>query len=361
MKGCSEWQSRALVTSTHPQGRGGGGGSAVGGGRPKSTTSDAATERQSATAPAAESEIERLRSEIARLTYAVGRSSAQLVETQSLARRAEARAHIIEDKLIDIQRHVIKIPRLEGMADGLRRRLENYVPPKPVTDAIKRVNGTYGGRLLWNKYTFWSVAAALAAFSNYRLTMYKRTSEEVAEVASMTLKEEKLRGTVQEMLTAVANSPETLSSLSALFQALIEEERTERRLTDLIVRALGSEGVRAAATRLLDGAFRDPDLQRRAGEFLREAAELAVLDEGLQASAGVGIQKALRSAVVPPWMGHLWARSQRPAGSRPLAAGGANTATPGDRPNASAIEVRLETETSTDDPQRIQDLEGSMT
>ena len=355
MKGCSEWQSRALVTSTHPQGRGGGGGSAVGGGRPKSTTSDAATERQSATAPAAESEIERLRSEIARLTYAVGRSSAQLVETQSLARRAEARAHIIEDKLIDIQRHVIKIPRLEGMADGLRRRLENYVPPKPVTDAIKRVNGTYGGRLLWNKYTFWSVAAALAAFSNYRLTMYKRTSEEVAEVASMTLKEEKLRGTVQEMLTAVANSPETLSSLSSLFQALIEEERTERQLTDLIVRALGSEGVRAAAMGLLDAAFRDPDLQRRAGEYLREAAEMAVLDEGLQASAGVGIQRALRSAVVPPWMAHLWTRNEQPAESQP------HTAKPSDCPNASAIEARLETDTSTDDPQRIQDLEGSMT
>ena len=366
-RGCLKCQSSLLqsrkifVTSTtHLQKRVGGGSRptrfqpktstlsrrpAGGEGRPQSTTSATErvapnkAERQPATAPA-ESELERLRSEVAQLTYAIRRSSAQLVETQALARRAEARAHIIEDKLIAIQSHVIETPRLEGMADGLRRHIRDYTPPKPVSDAIKRVNSSYGARLMWNKYTFWSAAAALALFSNYRLAMYKRTSEEVAEVASMTLREEKLRGTIQEMLTAVANSPETLSSLSTLFQALIKDEKTERQLIDLIVRALSSEGVRTAAIYLLDVAFQNPDLQRRAGAFLREAAELAVLDEGLQASAGVGIQKALKSAVVPPWMTHLWTRSQ----SQPLSAEGVNTAESSGGQNVSVIEVKLETD-----------------
>lgn len=385
MKGCFKCQLQRrtfLATSTTRLRRRAGGGSAGEEGRPQSTTSDASrshrgttsegdaateriapnkAERQSATSPA-ESELERLRSEIAQLTYAIRLSSTQLVETQAIARRAEARAHIIENKLLDIQRHVVKIPRLEGMADGLRRHIRDYTPPKPVTDAIKRVNSSYGARILWNKYTFWSAGAALVVFSNYRLAMYKRTSEEVAEVASMTLREEKLRGTVQEMLTAVANSPETLSSLSTLFQALIKDERTERQLIDLIVRALSSEGVRTAAIYLLDVAFQNPDLQRRAGVFLREAAELAVLDEGLQASAGVGIQKALKSAVMPPWMTHLWTRSQQSAESQPLAEmEGANKAEPSDGRNVGAIEVVLETEKSPDQPQRIQDLEESKT
>ena len=89
-------------------------------------------------------------------------------------------------------------------------------------------------------------------FWQYRLTMYQRTSEEVANVAAMTLQQDSLRRTIQETLTTVANSPETLASLSILFQKLITEERTEMHLINLIVLALNSEGVRDAALKLLE-------------------------------------------------------------------------------------------------------------
>jgi len=131
--------------------------------------------------------------------------------------------------------------------------------------------------------------------------MYERTSEEVANVAALTLQQDSLRKTIQETLTTVANSPETLASLSALFQKLISEERTEQHLINLIVRALNSEGVRDAAIRLLDVCFRNPELMKQAGEFLKVAANATVLDEGVQRSAGVGIQQALKSAVLPWW------------------------------------------------------------
>lgn len=99
----------------------------------------------------------------------------------------------------------------------------------------------------------------------------------------------------------MANSPETLASLSALFQKLISEERTEQHLINLIVRALNSEGVRDAAVRLLDVCFQNPELQARAGEFLKVAANAAVLDRDVQKNAGMGIQQALKSAVLPWW------------------------------------------------------------
>jgi len=100
----------------------------------------------------------------------------------------------------------------------------------------------------------------------------------------------------------VANSPSTLASLSLLFQQLISEERTQQHLIDLIVRARGSEGVRLAALSLLEVCFQNEELQVRAGEFLKVAAKVAVLDEGVQKSAGVGIQQALKSAVLPWWV-----------------------------------------------------------
>lgn len=58
-----------------------------------------------------------------------------------------------------------------------------------------------------------------------------------------------------------------------------------------------------AAVELLDvSCFQNEELQVRAGEFLKVAAKVAVLDEGVQKSAGVGIQQALKSAVLPWWV-----------------------------------------------------------
>ena len=77
-------------------------------------------------------------------------------------------------------------------------------------------------------------------------------------------------------------------------------------LINLIVRALNSEGVRDAALKLLEVCFRNEELQVTAGEFLKVAANATVLDEGVQRNAGVGIQRAIKSVVLPQFW---WAKN----------------------------------------------------
>lgn len=258
-----------------------------------------------------EEQLHSLQSELQQLTYLIKQSQIQNTQTQTLARRAEARAYIIENKLMDIQSHVVKIPvslqALESLGANVSSQVAKYLKdysPHLLSETFKRVGGS---ELLTNKYTAWMLLGSILVFWQYRLTMYQRTSEEVANVAAMTLQQDSLRKTILETLTTVANSPETLSSLSSLFQSLISEERTEQHLINLIVRALNSEGVRLAAIQLLQVCFQDPNLQSWGGEFLKVAAKNTVLDEGVQKSAGVGIQKALKSAVLVPlpwWKQH---------------------------------------------------------
>lgn len=249
-----------------------------------------------------EQQLSSLQAEIKKLTYLIQQSQALNIQTQSLASRAEARAYIIEHKLIDIQSHVVKIPSslqaLETMAQNVSSQVRGYLQNSRWNQTFKHIGGK---ELLTNKYTAWAVLGALLLFYQYRMTMYQRTSEEVANVAAMTLRQDSLRKTIQETLTTVANSPETLESLSLLFQKLIQEENTEQHLINLIVRALNSEGVKLAAIQLLDICFQNEELQMRGGDFLKIAATNAVLDEGVQKSAGVGIQKALKSVIHLPW------------------------------------------------------------
>ncbi|KAK1741203.1 hypothetical protein QTG54_008455, partial [Skeletonema marinoi] len=254
----------------------------------KHTITDCATKSSTtATSPSIEQQLSALQSEIAHLSYLIKQTSTQQLETASLSRRAEARAYIIEHKLMDIQSHVVKIPEMEHLTKSLRQYLEKY-SPSLLSDAFQRAaasSATVVGRdVLINKYTIWITLGSLLLFWQYRVTMYQRTSEEVADIAAMTLQQDTLRCQIQETLATVANSPSTLASLSLLFQQLISEERTQQHLIDLIVRALGSEGVRLAALSLLEVCFQNEELQVRAGEFLKVAAKVAVLDEGVQKS-----------------------------------------------------------------------------
>jgi len=176
-----------------------------------------------------ETQIAELRSEIANLSYLIKQSSIQQNETQSLSRRAEARAYIIEQKLMDIQRHVVKIPAVMEQLPNKLRQYWKEKSPTYITDALKKVsNGSDEGaramELLVNKYTLWALLGSVLLFWRYRRNMYQRTSEEVANVAALTLQQDSLRSTIQETLSAVANSPETLAELSVLFRNLVAEE-----------------------------------------------------------------------------------------------------------------------------------------
>ena len=158
------------------------------------------------------------------------------MEAQAQSRRGEARAYIIENKLMDIQRHVVKIPAvLERLPGDLRRYVRDR-SPKYVGEALRRAQESGAASFLTSKYAAWLALGVAFASWKSRPTVYRQTSEEIASVASMTLRQDSLRETIQETLTAVAASPETLASLSALFRRLIREERTERQLVNLIVR-----------------------------------------------------------------------------------------------------------------------------
>ena len=209
----------------------------------------------------------------------------------------------LSEKQYDIQQHVIKIPALEGLVIKIRSYLKDR-SPSYVRNAINRVESSGAYTLLTSKYTAWLVLGSVVIFWQYRKQMYERTSEEMANVAALTLKQDALRQTIQETLTTVANSPETLASLSILFQQLISESRTEAQLIYLIVRALNSEGVREAAIKLLDASFKNDGLQLAAGELLKVATNATFLDEQVQRNAGVGIHRAMKNAVVPQfwWM-----------------------------------------------------------
>ena len=261
----------------------------------RSTTSNATVNKS---IERLDQQLQALSSDLQKLTYLIQQSQSCTNETQTLARRAEARAYIIEQKLEDIQTHVIKIPAsLNKVGERVETKLRGYLPQR-MQDRFQDSK-----KLLSNKYILWGTVAAGVLFYQYRMRMYQRTSEEVANVAALTLQQDSLRKTIQETLTTVANSPETLQSLSLLFQRLIREEKTEQHLIDLIVRALNSEGVKLAAIRLLELCFQNEELQKRGGEFLKIAATNTVLDESMQKNAGLGLQKALKSVVTSnvPW------------------------------------------------------------
>ncbi|KAL7528110.1 hypothetical protein ACHAWF_002440 [Thalassiosira exigua] len=85
--------------------------------------------------------------------------------------------------------------------------------------------------------------------------MYRRTSEEVTNVATLTLQQDLLPATIQETLTTLTNILETLATLGALFWSLVPEEQMEKQLINLITRALSSEGVCDVATVRLGVCF----------------------------------------------------------------------------------------------------------
>ena len=64
---------------------------------------------------------------------------------------------------------------------------------------------------LTNKYTAWLLFKGVVLFWQYRWKMYQQTtSREIANVAAMALQQDSLQKTIQETLSTVANSPETL-------------------------------------------------------------------------------------------------------------------------------------------------------
>ena len=142
-----------------------------------------------------EQQLSTLQADLQKLTYLIHQSQSSTNSTQELARRAEARAYIIEQKLEDIQSHVVKIPAgikaMENMAQNVGERVESRlrnILPQRMKDTFDDSKA-----LLANKYTFWGLAVSGLLFYQYRTRMDQRTSEEVAEFAALTLQQDSLR------------------------------------------------------------------------------------------------------------------------------------------------------------------------
>ena len=188
---------------------------------------------------------------------------------------------------------------------------------------LHRFEGYYKGWI--NKYSVSGIAIFLLTIWRYRSTMYDRTSEEVAELASRTLRQEGLQRTIQETLHLVANSPETLQTLNGVLQNVLRDPLTQQQLVQLVGSALVIPEVQQSLLRLLEAMLADSALQQNAAEFVVKSLELdsvqellqtktqslvrnIVLDESVQQATAAGVQQSLWYTFVPSF---LWPRSER--------------------------------------------------
>jgi len=175
-----------------------------------------------------------------------------------------------------------------------------------------------------NKYSISAILLVILTSWSYRTTMYDRTSEEVAEIASRTLRQEGLQQTIQETLDALANSPETLKTLNDLLQKVLRDPLTLQELITLVGNALETPEVQKSLLSLLEVVLADPALQQQAGEFLLKGLDIesvkdmleaqtqslvreVVLDSSVQQATAVGVKQSLWYLATPVI---LWPRSK---------------------------------------------------
>ncbi|KAI2509877.1 hypothetical protein MHU86_4588 [Fragilaria crotonensis] len=179
---------------------------------------------------------------------------------------------------------------------------------------LHRFESYYKGWI--NKYSVSGIAVILLTIWKYRSTMYDRTSEEVAELASRTLQQEGLQRTIQETLHLVANSPETLQTLNSVLQNVLRDPLTLQELVRLVGNALEIPEVQQSLLRLLETILADDSVQQNAAEFVVKSLELdpvqellqaqtqflvrkIVLDKTVQQATAVGVQQSLWYTFVP--------------------------------------------------------------
>jgi hypothetical protein len=170
-----------------------------------------------------------------------------------------------------------------------------------------------------NTYSITGVIIAGLIVWRYRSAMYDRTSEEVADLASRTLQQERLQRTLQDTLGGIAISPETLQTLHVLLQNLLRDPKTLQEFVKLVCFALERPDVQRSLLILLQRVLDDPTLQRQTGEFLlkslksesvrpmleEESQSLlrnVVLDKSVQQATGMGLYHSVWYGFLPPFL-----------------------------------------------------------
>jgi len=175
-----------------------------------------------------------------------------------------------------------------------------------------------------NKYSISALMATVLTVWTYRATMYERTSEEVAEIASRTLRQEGLQQTIQETLAVLANSPETLETLNDLLQKMLRDPLTLEEVLTLVSNSLENVEVQKSLFSLLEVVLADPALQQQAAEFLLKGLDIesvketldaqtqalvreVVLDDSVQQATAIGVRQSVWYSVVPSF---FWPRAK---------------------------------------------------
>jgi DNA repair exonuclease SbcCD ATPase subunit len=261
------------------------------------------------------SEIEELRKSIQTLQQLVQQTKTdQSKNIERLARQLESQSKVVEQSLDELHNHLGTTFSLERVSAAAKDYVEKNETIRSVLDQFNRQVDKHPRFI--NRYTLGAVLLSLAILWRYRVSIRRKTSKEVAEIASQTLQQETLRQSIQETLEALATSPETLETLNDLIRKLIQEPSTQEHLVKLVQNAVATEEVQNALMELLQNVFQDPHLQELSGEFLLKGLDVehvrkmleaqtqslvreTVLDESVQQATAKGVKKSLWYALKP--------------------------------------------------------------
>ena len=236
--------------------------------------------------------------------------------TQTLSNKTTS----LEATLKDINQHVSRISVVEKIVTGVQDLLQNHPAVQNVLQKFEALVEQSTPFVKHYKYGILATLMIVGILWKYRSSLvYERTSEEVADLARLTLEQDSLRLSIQETLYTVANNPSTLQTLNELVQKLVRDEETQQELVTLVVHAVQTQDVQNALLELLQVVFEDEHLQQLTGEFLlkglnmenvkrmldEQTAELVrdtVSDDSVQQATAVGIQRSLWYAVTPSFL-----------------------------------------------------------
>ena len=242
---------------------------------------------------------------------------------ESLTESFTTRTAALETKLEEINHHMGTISGLEKLVSTVRDFVKDTPGVRGVVGNLETLVQQSRPFVQHYKYVLFGTAVMVAILWKYRSNLvYERTSEEVADLARLTLEQESLRLSIQETLQTVANSPATLTTLNELLQSLIQHERTQQDLVNLLIFAVNTPDVQKALLNLLQVVFEDENLQKLSGEFLLkgldtesvkkmlddQTAELVrntVADDTVQQATAVGLRRSLLYSVTPSFLWRL--------------------------------------------------------
>lgn len=276
-----------------------------------SKPSEPPTKAPATTRTASQQEIAALRDEMRSLRTLLAQQNR---DYDGLSRQVKLQSTQMSTHIEDIHEKVALMSApLERITKVGNVLIENSEPFLKLVDQFERFS-----RGWINKYSLSAILAAAVTVWSYRAAMYERTSAEVAEIASRTLRQEGLQQTIQETLAVVANSPDTLETVNDLLQKILRDPLTLEELLKLVDKALKSEEVQKSVLSLVQDVLADPALQQQSGEHILKGLDTesakkmldlqtqalvrdVVSDKSVQVATAAGVRQSLWYSMIPSY------------------------------------------------------------